>query len=193
MTKLIPLTLLCALLLCSVLKAQSPVGSFTITTGIGLTPTYIGKTAKTDIPALSFQAGYRISQNFSMHGFLGYSASSSTPKAFSDGIVSKVSNKTTTVGLKAQLHKDFTDKLEMYGGVLLGYAIFNTSETDLTTGEKIVREENTPSPYNPNAPNGEILYSGYVGSKFWFNPKISVFGELGFGISILNAGFSFRL
>ncbi len=177
----------------SVLNAQSPIGTFSITTGIGLVPTYTGKTAQTDVPALSIQAGYRISQSFSLQGYIGYSAFSSSPKTYSDGIESKVSNKTTTVGVKAQLHKDFTDKLEMYGGIMLGYASFNTTETNVNTGEKVIRDLDSPSPYDPNAPNGEILYSGFVGSKFWFKPKASVFGELGYGISIFNVGFSFRL
>ncbi len=193
MTKLFPLTILCLLLICSILSAQSPIGHLTITTGIGLTPTYVGKTAHTDIPALSLQAGYRISRSFSMQGFVGHSASSSTPKAFSDGIESQVSNKTTAFGLKAQWHRDFTDQLEMYGGVMLGYATYKLKEIDLSNGKEIIRTTDAPSPYDPNAPDGQAIFGGFVGSKYWFTRHISLFGELGYGVSILTAGFSFRL
>ncbi len=193
MTRLFPLTLLCILLVCSVLNAQSPKGSFDITTGIGIIPTYTGKNAHTEIPALSIQAGYRVSENFSLNGYVGFSASTSTPKLLYDGIDSQISNKTTMLGLKGILHKNFTEKIEMYGGMLLGYSFFNTKETDMNTGLEVVREPGTPTPYDPNAPKGQVLYSGFVGAKFWFKPKASVFAEFGYGISIMNLGFSFRI
>ena len=194
MTKLFPLTLLCVLLVSSILNAQSsPKGSFDLSAGIGIIPTYTGKNANTEIPALSLQGGYRVSEKFSINGFLGFSKSTSTPKLLQDGTDSQITNKTTMFGIKGMLHKNFTDKIEMYGGMILGYSIFNTTETDAKTGLLVVRDKGAPTPYDPNAPNGQVLYAGFVGSKYWFKPKASIFAELGYGISILNMGFSFRL
>ena len=193
MTKPIPLICLCLLLLGTVLSAQSPAGSFTLSAGIGIIPTYIGKTTHTDIPALSFQAGYRISNSFSLNGYFGYTAATADPKLTFDGILSKVSNKTTMFGLKAQLHRNFTDKIEIYGGSLLGYASFKRSETDMHSGEKVVRTPDQPTPYDPDAPQGRFIYSGFVGGKYWLTPKMSAYTEVGFGISLVNLGFSFRL
>ena len=193
MTKLVPLTCLCILMFCTIVTAQSPAGSFFISSGIGIMPSYIGKTAQTEIPAISLEAGYRISNIFSLNAYVGYTEASSKPKVLSDGIESSVHNKTTMFGIKSQLHKNFTDKIEMYGGVILGLSTFNRTETDVRTGEKVVRESNQPTPYDPNAPNSQLLYSGFVGGKYWLNPRLGFYSEIGVGISLLTAGFSVRL
>ena len=81
----------------------------------------------------------------------------------------------------------------MYGGALLGISSFNRAEMDLRTGEKVVRQIDEATPYNPKAPKAQIMYSGFIGAKYWINPKIGIYSELGLGVSILNAGFSFRI
>ncbi len=194
MTKLIPLTSLCILLACTVLHSQSsPVGSFSISTGIGIVPTYTGKTVTTNIPALSFQVGYRVSEGFSLSAYAGFTEATSKTRVFSDGLESQVNNKTSMFGLKGQFHKDFTDKIELYGGLLIGVSRFNTTETNVKTGEVVVRSPGQPTPYNPNAPKGQFLYSGFVGGKYSINPTIGLFAELGYGISLANLGFKFQL
>ncbi len=193
MTKLFPLTSLCILLVSTVLCAQSPVGSFSISTGIGIIPTYTGKTASTNIPALSLQVDYRVSEKFSLGAYAGFTEATSTPREFSDGTVSQVNNKTSMFGLKGQFHRDFSDKIQLYGGFLIGLSRFNTTETDINTGEVVKRQPDQPTPYNPNAPKGQFLYSGFVGSKYSINPKLGFFTELGFGISLVNLGFKIQL
>jgi len=175
------------------LSAQSPVGHATISTGFGAIPTYTGKTAKTNVPAVSLQVGYRISEKFSMNAYVGYTQATSTPRTFSDGLESQVNNKTTMIGLKSQFHRDFTDKIEMYGGMLIGASLFNTTEYDVKTGDIVQREPDQPTPYNPNAPKGQFLYAGFVGAKYSLNPKLGAYTELGYGISLLNFGLKFQL
>ncbi|MEO1262260.1 MAG: hypothetical protein AAFZ15_25870 [Bacteroidota bacterium] len=193
MTKLVPLTCLCILLLCTVVSAQSPAGSIFISSGIGIIPSYTGKATQTEFPAVSFEAGYRISNAFSLNAYVGYTEASTEPKVLSDGIESSVHNKTTMFGLKGQLHKNFTDKVEMYGGIILGFSTFDRTETDLKTGEKIVRTTDEPSPYNPNEPGARLLYSGFIGGKYWLNPRIGVYSEMGLSVSLLTAGISVRI
>ena len=91
------------------------------------------------------------------------------------------------------MHKNFTDRIEMYGGVILGLSTYKRQETDVRTGEKVIRQVDEPTPYNPNAPNASILYSGFIGGKYWINPRIGVYSELGLNVSLLSAGVSVRL
>ena len=194
MTKLVPLIFLCMFFICTIAHSQSsPAGSFFISSGVGIIPSYTGKTTQTDFPAVNLEIGYRISKGFSLNTYFGYTAVSSTPKVHSDGIESEVQNKTKMIGLKGQFHRNFTDKIEMYGGALVGISSFKRSETDMRTGEKVLRTIEEPSPYNPNAPTAQFLYSGVIGCKYWLNPKVGAYTELGFGISLLNLGVSVKL
>jgi hypothetical protein len=38
-----------------------------------------------------------------------------------------------------------------------------------------------------------MSFSGFVGASYFFNKKIGAFGELGYGISLLNFGVTYRL
>ena len=190
MTKFVPLTFLCMLMICTILSAQSPAGSYLISAGIGILPTYTGKTTETTFSPICFQVGYRVSNVFSLNAFAGYTEASSTPRFISDGIESYVTNKTTILGLRGQLHKSITKKVEIYGGAFLGRAFFNTHEKDVNTGEEVIRLENEPTPYDPNAPKGQFMYSGFIGGKYWFSKIIGIYSEIGYGVSFINSGFS---
>lgn len=192
MTKLLPLTLLCCVLSLSILNAQSP-GKLIISSGIGIAPTYHGSTASTDMPAVSLQVGYEVSKKFSLSAYAGYTAASSNQKLLSDGLLSKVENKTTAFGLRGEFRKDMTDRLEVYGGMVLGYKAFNITEFDVRTGEAVERDPDAPTPYNPNAPKGQAFYSGFVGTKYFFKKNIGLFGEFGYGLSLVNLGATFKL
>lgn len=193
MTKLVPLTFLCLLLACSIVCAQtSPAGSVYVSTGIGIVPAYTGKTVQTNVPAINFELSYRVTNNFSMSAYAAYTKATSTPQSFSDGAETHIENQTKMLGLKGQLHKNFTDKFEMYGGAVIGYASFNKEETYLETGQKVIRDKEAPTPFDPNAPDGQITYAGFIGAKYWATPKFGLYSELGFGLSIMNAGFSFK-
>ena len=63
----------------------------------------------------------------------------------------------------------------------------------MRTGEKVIRQIEDPTPYNPNAPDAQFLYAGFIGVKYWLRPKIGVYSELGSAVSILSAGISVRL
>ena len=97
------------------------------------------------------------------------------------------------VGLRGQLHKDFTEKIEIYGGTMLGYAFFNTTEKDMRTGDVVIREQGAPTPFDPNAPKGQFVYSGFVGSKYALSKKMRVYAEIGLGVALVSTGFSFQL
>lgn len=191
MTKLLPLTFLCALLSVSVLSAQSS-NKITISTGIGLAPVYHGKNANTDLPALSLNITYQISETFALGAYTGYAASTSSERIFSDGLTSKMENKTTAFAIRGEFKRDLTDKFELYGGLMLGYKAFQLKEIDTKTGLAVEREPGAPTPYNPNPPKGDVLYSGFFGAKYYFKDHVGAFGEIGYGLSLFTVGTSFR-
>jgi len=193
MTKLLPLSLLCMLLSISVLSAQSiSKKKFSVSAGIGLAPVYHGKNSNTDIPALSLNVSYKLSDNFALGVYTGYSASTSDERIFTDGLTSKVENKTKAFALRGDFSRLMTDKLELYAGLMLGVKSFDLTEIDTKTGEVVVREPDAPTPYNPNQPKGDILYSGVVGAKYYLKDQIGLFGEFGYGLSLFSIGTTLK-
>ena len=77
------------------------------------------------------------------------------------------------------------DKWDTYGGVMLAYR--GVSYTDNTD-------------YGPYGNPGTYSYNGsgvglslFVGSRYYFNDKFGVYGELGYGLSALQLGVSLKL
>ncbi len=69
------------------------------------------------------------------------------------------------------------DKLDIYGGVSLGSGI-----------GAVLYRDGDPAVVTP------IVFGGpHVGIRYYFTPRVAVNGELGWGKSWLNAGFSFKL
>ncbi len=193
MTKYSPLTILCTILLYTATAfAQSPAGKINLSAGIGLVPTYIEAT-EANTPALSLQVGYRLSELFSLNAYGGYTEVISKPKVLSEGIESKIQNKTTMFGLKGQVHKSITKNFDIFGGLLIGYTMSNTTEFDNNTGAIVKRIEGEPTPFDPDAPKGELLYSGSIGFNYHIGKVIGIYSELGYGISLVTLGLNFQI
>lgn len=45
----------------------------------------------------------------------------------------------------------------------------------------------------PNNFSGGPGFSGFIGGRYFFNNKLGVYAELGYGVSTLNAGVAFKL
>ena len=191
MTKFLPLTLLCMLMCMSLLSAQST-GNFTISAGVGLTPTYHGKTASTKVLPVSVAVGYNVSKTFNLGLFAGYTEAVSAERILSDGLASSMENKTTAYGFRGEFRREWTDRFEVYGGMLLGYQSFDITEFNTRTGEVVVRDPEAPTPYNPNAPTGQFMYAGYVGARYFVSQHVGMFTELGCGLSLLQAGATIK-
>lgn len=87
----------------------------------------------------------------------------------------------TVIGARGAYHFYTTDKLDTYGGVILGYDIVS----DKWHGSG---EENT---YHASA--GGMVFSPFVGARYFFAQHIGGFAELGYGIAWLNLGLTFNL
>ncbi len=168
-------------------------GKLHVSAGIGIVPTFAFDKTTTDMPPLSLKFGYDVSKNFSLSAFAGYSAYGSQPRVYSDGVISAVNNRTFLGGLRGEMKKQLTPRMNFYGGAMLGFNYTDLKEVNPATGEEMIKDPNAPSPYNPDAKNGKLLYSAFVGTTWFASKNIGVFAEAGYGVSLLTTGLTFRL
>ena len=86
------------------------------------------------------------------------------------------------VGARGAYHyQGFTTvpELDVYGGVMLAYNIVKYSYD----GDNSVLSNNYGS---------GLGFTGFIGGRWFFNEKIGAYAELGYGVSVLNVGASFR-
>ncbi len=109
-------------------------------------------------------------------GYLGYAAY----KWEYSGWGWKYSN--IIIGPRGYLHYNFLENLDTYAGVMLGYNVVSSKETG-----------NSIPGYNYNASSGGVIFSGFIGARYFFNEKVAAMAELGSGIAYLNLGVALKL
>lgn len=78
------------------------------------------------------------------------------------------------IGPRGLFHYQFIDKLDTYAGFMVGYDVVSFGETD----SKL---------------SGSGFYSTYfIGARYYITNNIGVFGELGYGVSPLQLGFTYK-
>ncbi len=126
-------------------------------------------------------------------GYLGFQSESITNTYFYDNngytgnFYYKDSWKYYMIAARGAYHWDVLNfkKGEIYGGLLVGLRFQSYSYTT-----------NNPDPaaFNYSVSSGSVFptFSLFVGGRWYFAKNIAVFGELGYGISYLTGGLSFR-
>ena len=85
------------------------------------------------------------------------------------------------IGARAAYHlKTKSDKIDPYGGLMLGYNIVSVKEPS-----------NYPVGYS--AKSSYLMYGFYGGARYFISPKMAIYAELGYGFGYLNLGLSFKL
>ncbi len=166
---------------------------FNLAVGAGLVPTFVADGASASLPPLTFKAGYQVTRNFSLSGFIGYAQADSKPSLVSDGKLVYTENTQLVTALRGEWKKPVTEKIDIYGGGMLGFGHARIREIDAATGTVFIRETNAPTPFDPEAKAGKFFYSGFVGGQYFFRKNLGVFVEAGFGVSLLNMGLAVRL
>ena len=82
-----------------------------------------------------------------------------------------------TINAKGAFHYALVDNLDTYAGVTMGY---NIEKTEYAGG------------YNTEPDRRPFGYNLFVGARYYFTSNIAVFGELGFGTTVLNLGLAFK-
>ncbi|KGL50166.1 hypothetical protein [Porphyromonas cangingivalis] len=86
------------------------------------------------------------------------------------------------IGARGALHYEFVSKLDTYVGLILGYNIVTASYYSSGTG----------TPINSATGSGSF-YSTYLGARYYVAPRFAIFAEVGYGLSALELGVSFKL
>ena len=172
--------------------AYSQSGKLSLSAGIGFEPATLMDNAKVNTMPMSFKVGYQVSPMFSLNAFGAYSSTTSQPFLVNDGLAIATTNKQTFLGLRGELKKGLGERFEVYGGGTLGYTFKNITEST-SAGSKFIRVSGEPTPNDPNTSKGKMLYGGLVGSTFFVQKNVGLFAELGYGVSLLNAGVTVRI
>lgn len=87
----------------------------------------------------------------------------------------------TVIGVRGDYHFYTTDKLDTYGGIILGYDIVSDKWHGEGDGDSY------------KASGSEVIFAPFIGGRYYFGDHIGVFAELGYGIAWLNLGLAFNL
>ncbi|MFP4458727.1 MAG: outer membrane beta-barrel protein [Candidatus Zixiibacteriota bacterium] len=146
--------------------------------GLGMAGLY----GDSGVPPVSVGLSMGYNDNISFGGLVGY-ASSKYTYSYHDG--SDYGWKYTYIAIMARgsYHFDILNSsdIDTYVGLSLGYNVVTSSEFGDWYGEPT------------SASSSYLLYGAHFGIRYYFNPNMGVFGELGYGLSYATVGLSFKL
>lgn len=145
-------------------------GTIDINAGIGIGHNLTGSGG---LP-INVAVDYGINENISVGGYLGFLSSK---QDFGAGTW-KYSN--IIIGGRGTYHHPLVGGIDTYAGAILGYNIVSA---------KWSGNQNNPV----NASASGIIYNAFVGARYHFSDNLGAYGELGFGIAILQLGITYRL
>ncbi|HHS95035.1 MAG TPA: hypothetical protein ENJ45_00475 [Phaeodactylibacter sp.] len=197
MKKLLPIIALITLLFSTQnLQAQNVTreevefkkGDIELTAGVGLLSTFVSKNTKSRIIPLSFSFHYRIKQFLSVGMYSAFSSTNGfQPESDTknDEIpieTAVVRNDFYLVGARLEGHFN-KERIDFYGGAMLGYSFSDVSKLnpDVDRVEGIIIREGLHKTFT---------YSGYVGLKYMLTKHFGIFGEIGYGASLVNIGLT---
>jgi hypothetical protein len=184
MKKLLALPLI-AFFALSQLSAQDPIflkGDKVLNLGLGLgSSLYTGSFYKMQVPPLSASLEVGLVDEIIDKGSIGvgpYLGFASYKWEYS-GWGYKYTN--FIIGGRGNFHYPFIDKLDTYTGLLVGFNIVSSSEFgNLVPG------------YDYSTASSGLVWSWFIGARYYFTDKIAGMVELGYGIAYLNLGVAMK-
>ncbi|MBK6948331.1 MAG: outer membrane beta-barrel protein [Haliscomenobacter sp.] len=158
--------------------AQHAKGDFNLNIGIGLLPVF--GTGNAVLPPIGASGEYGITDDISVGGYLAFA----TYKEDFEFFNGKWKYSYIIIGPRASYHLgnvlDLPDAWDPYAGAFLGYTI-GSSKWD---GDGTVPTSTSI---------GGFGWSGHLGTRYQVSDNLRLFGELGYGISVLQLGISLKL
>ena len=168
-------------------------GSSAINVGIGFGSTmYHGVGYKMGFPSISASyemgivevaMGSSLTGVVSVGGLAGFGGSK-YDYSYSPSYGYTVKTNYFLIAVRGNYHFIFHDKFDPYAGIILGY-YFGNNKVDYGTAWPSYIPK-----YNENT--GGFHGGAYAGARWFFTPAIAVFTELGWNISILTIGATFK-
>lgn len=140
-------------------------GSIDINFGLGLGSTLAGDGAM----PIGLSVDYGLNEEVTVGGYLGYAKSE---------IAGLWEYTHTIIGARATYSKEFVDNIHTYGGAMLGYNVVGVEYK---------------GPGNVTNDLSAITYTAFVGARYHFTSNIGAYGEVGYGVSLLTLGLTYRL
>ncbi len=166
-------------------------GDIQISASVGLLPTFLADKGHTNIPPLSLKAAFFVSDKFSVEAYTAFSSTETGVQTYPDHSVNQTKNDFLLVGSRGAVHTFKFKNWDIYGGLMLGYNIPMVKTTTTYPEGPIKEGELTPS-FHREAKNN-FTYSGFVGATYFVKKNLGITGEVGYGISIINVGISYKL
>ena len=160
-------------------------GDIVLSAGLGLGSTYVGgwnSYYKISVPPVFVAGDYCLREdlgpgNLGVGGILAYSSYKYDPAYVDWGWKYSV----FMIGARGSYHfTDLVDKLDLYGGVVIGGQIVTDKEYGDYPG----------TGYSANT--SDVLYDLFAGARYYLTDNFAVMGELGYGIAWLKAGVSLK-
>jgi hypothetical protein len=154
--------------------------------GIGVGGSTFGNGWNTTFPPIAASAEWGVMDNLfnsdacslGVGGYLGYTAAKSEYSANTGWNATGI-----ILGARSAIHYQFdVDRLDTYGGLMLGYNIASVKTSGNWGGVTAT-----------SASAGGFSWSLYLGANYSFTEKFGAFAELGYGISYLTLGVSMKL
>ena len=159
-------------------------GDKVLNLGLGLgTTLYSGTGNKMGIPPISASLEVGVADNILEKGVIGvggYLGYSSHKYDYSYGGYTeawKYSN--IVIGARGNFHYPLVNKLDTYTGLMLGYDVVSAKWVGTGT-------ETTHSS------SGGIVWSWFIGGRYYFSDNFAAMLELGYGIAYLNIGVALK-
>ena len=151
--------------------------------GLGSAIGSFGTSTKT--PPLSISYDIAVTDEITVGPYLAYTSTGGTEYYYDNSANLRSYAYTyshTIVGVKGKYHFEVSNKFSAYVGAILGY-------------HSVSYKDDAPYPYNysSTAKGSTILLSAHIGGAYELSNHSYVFAELGYGISYLNLGYSFKL
>lgn len=161
-------------------------GEIQANVSIGLVPTYLLDGGRGVIPPLAVKMNYHLSKHFSLTATAGYSKTLSKISPTPKNLQYQWQNSLLFTGIGSSIHRKIHKYWEVYGGLQIGFFF---SHITLIEGKK----EDLKRHYGVNTLSGTLSWSSILGIRYHANNRISSFLELGYGVSLVNAGVGYRL
>lgn len=155
--------------------------------GIGLVPTYLMDKASIILPPVTFGSDFMVSDNLSIGGQFGYSVSAFDRQFVNLDKPKNYRNASYFFGVRGAAHCTRIANWDIYGGFNLGYDRIVLSAAG---GEAFGEPEHSTG---MKERRGKMSYTGFMGVKYVCCHKVGVFGEIGYGASLVSVGMTWRI
>jgi hypothetical protein len=166
-------------------------GTQVLSAGLGIGSSLSAYSSNSQTPALS--ANYEIglweagtSGVISLGGYVGFKRYGYRFR--SQDYTIKSNWNYSIIGLRSAYHyTDLgSDQFDVYGGLMLSYNMVKYKWKEEWSSDPSLNDSYS------NSLSGSVGFTAFVGGRYFFNEKLGVYAELGYGVSYLNAGVSFR-